>query len=156
MTREFLFIAPVAALLVACGGEASDDFFLGTVDDPVLIDTSCDDSAQPPSAPLAIQGLELVGDAVEVQTSFSGGCGEHLFAVSGGCEFTASDPPQTTVILHHDAQGDSCEALVTQDVLVSLSSLRDGASALGASSLEVFVRGPSDEGTPAASVIYPF
>ena len=59
----------------------------------------------------------LEGDSLRVTVSYSGGCSEHSFAV-------ASSLAGTELWLRHDANGDSCEAYLTQDLYLPVDTSR--------------------------------
>ncbi|HEX2968080.1 MAG TPA: hypothetical protein VHO46_03165 [Bacteroidales bacterium] len=73
--------------------------------------------------PFKINGADIRNDSVIVSISYSGGCTRHNFKVIWNEAFAKSNPPQTEFILVHDAQGDGCEAYITENLSFSLSDL---------------------------------
>ena len=63
-----------------------------------------------------IISASIQNDILELQVQYGGGCKEHFFKliISEGIE--KSNPPQTTFFLSHNANGDSCEALISEDL----------------------------------------
>ena len=71
-----------------------------------------------------LSGAAITGDTLAVTVSYAGGCREHLFTLVSSSEFLESNPVQVVVHLAHNAQGDACEAWITQDYLFNLTSLK--------------------------------
>jgi hypothetical protein len=67
----------------------------------------------------------LEGLSITLTTRHGGGCADHVFTAQPNPR-SAEHPTTLTLDLHHDAQGDSCRALVTTPVTVSLEDLYDG------------------------------
>jgi hypothetical protein len=63
-----------------------------------------------------IISASIQNDMLELQVQYGGGCKEHFFKliISEGIE--KSNPPQTTFFLSHNANGDSCKALISEDL----------------------------------------
>ena len=63
-----------------------------------------------------IVSASIQNDILALQVQYGGGCKEHFFKliVSEGIE--KSNPPQTTFLLSHDANGDGCEALISEEL----------------------------------------
>ena len=108
--------------------------------------------------PADITSARLDGDILYLQVRHGGGCRQHHFTLVHTGAFTKSIPPQTSVILAHDANGDACEALLTAELAFDLSPLRrlfqSGYGEHG--TLVVHVHAPAGSGPPAATVHYTF
>ena len=120
-----------AAALAACGE--------GGLDTPVAV--SVDDV--PPAGPRAgavvvsdaphLHGRDafvlndgaIAGDTLSLNLSYAGGCARHEFTLVASESFLESDPVQLPTSLAHDANGDSCEAWLTQDYAFDLGLFRD-------------------------------
>ena len=63
-----------------------------------------------------IISASIQNDILVLQVQYGGGCKEHFFKliISEGIE--KSNPPQTTFFLSHNANGDNCEALISEDL----------------------------------------
>lgn len=81
-----------------------------------------------PSDPVGIRDASVAGDSLTMLVAYSGGCKPHDFKVLWNGAMTKSLPPQITVILSHDGHSDMCEAMITQDVTVSLAPLERHAA----------------------------
>lgn len=73
----------------------------------------------------AINSVTLSGDTLTVSASFSGGCAEHTITACWDGSFLESFPVQARIKLIHDANGDSCEAYLTQDFTYDLTPMRE-------------------------------
>ena len=71
-----------------------------------------------------LSGAAITGDTLAVTVSYAGGCKEHLFTLVSSSEFLESNPVQVVVVLAHHANGDTCEAWITQDYLFNLTPLK--------------------------------
>ena len=56
-----------------------------------------------------------MGDTLTVTVSYGGGCETHRFTLVASNVFLESYPVQLGASLAHDANGDSCEAWLTED-----------------------------------------
>lgn len=65
----------------------------------------------------SIASISPQGDFLRVVVDYSGGCGDHLFLVWWNGEFDDDDDP-LDLYLMHDAQGDFCEALVRDTIMI--------------------------------------
>jgi hypothetical protein len=80
-----------------------------------------------PADEATIRDASIVGDSLTMLVAFGGGCKTHDFKVISNGAMMKSMPPQVNVILSHNAHEDMCEALLTQDVTVSLEPLKQQA-----------------------------
>ena len=55
------------------------------------------------------------GDTLAVTLSYGGGCKTHRFTLVSAEAFMESDPVQLAVAIAHDADGDPCQAYLTED-----------------------------------------
>ena len=73
-----------------------------------------------------IRDAAIVADTLTVRVSYAGGCEDHAFELTGWADFTNRRPPvPVRVALMHDARGDTCKALVQQELRFDLSPLRE-------------------------------
>lgn len=73
---------------------------------------------------VTITGGTLDGDIITLEVEYGGGCEAHAL---GGCwdeNFDLSEPPGAGFTLWHDAMGDGCEALIHEQVLLSLVPMK--------------------------------
>ncbi|MBD3290947.1 hypothetical protein GF337_19225 [candidate division KSB1 bacterium] len=71
-----------------------------------------------------ISKAEVEGRYLTLTVSYSGGCKEHEFALFGWSGFAKSNPPQAEVFLSHNANGDMCEAYLTEEIKFDLLPLQ--------------------------------
>lgn len=65
--------------------------------------------------PITVTDAVVNKDKVTLTLSYAGGCEDHDVALWYTGAVGNSDPPQQPVELQHDAHGDSCEALITEE-----------------------------------------
>ena len=104
--------------------------------------------------PFVLNDAAIAGDTLSLDLSYAGGCARHEFILVASELFRESDPVQLPLTLAHDANGDSCEAWLTQDYEFDLSLLRDRYR-------RVYGDGPgrmvlSLEGAPGGALLYVF
>jgi hypothetical protein len=132
MKQLFTSIALIATLLgttiTACSvidNQSSGSSNNGTQSSKVLIVDQ--NTAKYPDDAVTIRDASIVGDSLTMLVAFGGGCKAHDFKVLWSGAMMKSMPPQINVLLSHDAHDDMCEALLTQDVTVSLDPLKQHA-----------------------------
>jgi hypothetical protein len=81
-----------------------------------------------PADDITIRDASIIGDSLTMLVAFRGGCKPHDFKVITNGAMMKSMPPQMNVQVSHNAHDDMCEALLTQDVTVSLESLKAQAT----------------------------
>ena len=67
----------------------------------------------------------FVGNAIEVQVAYSGGCMDHGFRMFADEAVALSMPPQLAVYVVHDDPGDLCEAYPQETIRVDVTPLMD-------------------------------
>lgn len=72
-----------------------------------------------------INAATLEGDTLRVNVSYSGGCETHAFTLVAESRFLESFPVQLRVSIAHNANGDRCEALITEDYHFDLTPLKE-------------------------------
>ena len=75
--------------------------------------------------PIQLDALRVVGDTLELDVSYSGGCESHYVRICYDPAFLESNPVQVQMRVEHDAQGDLCEAYLSETVTADLASIRD-------------------------------
>ena len=84
-----------------------------------------------------INAATIKDDILSVDVSYSGGCETHAFTLVAEEQFLESFPVQLRVSLAHNANSDTCEALITEHHHFDLTSIK-----------EVYQKGyRTDEGT---------
>jgi hypothetical protein len=113
-----LAVVAAALLFSACGAHGPTAVSPGTA---VVV---TDDAATTRMDPANILRGEIQGDRLRLQVEFGGGCARHEFSLLPSGIFMESNPPQMNVQLAHDAKGDPCRAMVTQELVFDLSPVR--------------------------------
>ena len=72
-----------------------------------------------------INAATLQADTLTLNVSYSGGCETHAFTLVAEERFLESFPVQLRVSLAHNANGDTCEALITEDHHFDLTPLKE-------------------------------
>ena len=72
-----------------------------------------------------INAATLEAGTLTLNVSYSGGCETHTFTLVAEERFLESLPVQLHVSLAHDANGDTCEALLTEDYHFDLTPLKE-------------------------------
>ena len=72
-----------------------------------------------------INAATLQGDMLTINVSYGGGCETHVFTLVAEERFLESFPVQLRVSLAHNANGDTCEAWLTEDYHFDLTPLKE-------------------------------
>ena len=104
------------------GNQASFGFvFLGDdSDDDVVIE----DGRSRGNDPYVVNSAALDGDRLSIEVSYGGGCRDHAFTLVISKSFRESDPVQLAAVLAHEANGDPCEAWLTETHVFDLSLIK--------------------------------
>lgn len=76
----------------------------------------------------AVSAAVLQGDKIVLECSYSGGCRDHEFQLSWDGSVMKSIPGQIVLELSHNANNDSCKALLTEMIQFDLSPIIDNPS----------------------------
>ena len=71
-----------------------------------------------------IESLSLQGDLLKLVVSYGGGCETHSFVAWTDNSLSLDQPPVINLFISHNANGDLCEALLQQDLLIDLSPIK--------------------------------
>jgi len=136
----------LATLLTACAPRLSDDDDSAVSDDDDSATPDDDDTGlvddddslvsgslnicetPPDSDPFELLAASISGDSLGLAVEYGGGCETHEFALCWNGLVAESAPPQMTVQLIHDANNDSCLALVAELLEFDLSLVRESVS----------------------------
>ena len=122
MRRLLIAVAFVAA---ACGDSLAPG--LAEPDSEGRIPFVMLDPDGPPALPrdaFELGQARMEGDFLVMDIRFGGGCDRHEFLLAGSGAIMESMPPQTNVVLAHDANGDPCRALLSRTLRADLTPLR--------------------------------
>lgn len=73
--------------------------------------------------PFNILDFRIDGDSALITVSYAGGCNKHTFEIIWSETYAESYPPQTNLLVIHDAHGDACKALITETLSFDLARL---------------------------------
>lgn len=131
-TITFILLFASLTMSSACGNKKE----IEKKEEVVVVDNN--DSEQKPSSQITarladmnqefksdnftILDVHIDGNLMHLTVGYSGGCGEHKFDVVGSEMIMKSLPPQRPVLILHDAGGDKCRALITEQLTVDISA----------------------------------
>ena len=72
-----------------------------------------------------INAATLQGDTLSINVSYTGGCETHAFTLVAEEQFLESFPVQLRVSLAHNANGDTCQDLITEDHIFDLTPIKE-------------------------------
>lgn len=116
----FLFFA---VLMTACGlhKNNSSDNSGQTNSNTMLTATIGDVNA--PSDPVTISDIRVQGNKMLIDVSYSGGCKDHSFQLTGSSMIAKSLPPIRHIQLVHESNDDMCKKMVMQTLEVDIKAL---------------------------------
>ena len=121
----------LGAALAACGQGGLDTPVSISVDDvpPAVPRAGAIVFSEAPARwgqdPFVVNDAAIAGDTLELSLSYAGGCARHVVTLVVSELFLESDPVQIPVSLAHDANGDPCEAWLTQEYEFDLTPIRN-------------------------------
>ena len=74
--------------------------------------------------PYVVNSAAIDEHRLILEVSYTGGCRSHAFTLVISTSFMESDPVQLPAVLAHDANGDSCEAWLTESHVFDLARVR--------------------------------
>jgi len=85
---------------------------------------------QPPNAiqldPFDLEDIEISGDTITLNITYSGGCKEHGFSLyMSPAAFLESYPVQANLYLRHNSNGDTCEVFISESVSFNLRPIAE-------------------------------
>lgn len=89
----------------------------------VITATIADQEMDQKSDDYTINSIEIKGNVMTLDVSYSGGCTEHSFAMTGSQVISKSLPPIRSIQLIHNANGETCRELKSTKVSVNIESL---------------------------------
>lgn len=73
--------------------------------------------------PFDLLDVHYDNDIVKITVGYPGGCRKHAFELIWGEQIIAGNPPSVSMILIHNANGDNCEAYITEELVFNVSEL---------------------------------
>lgn len=74
---------------------------------------------------LNVNSVSLKNDELRFHVEYSGGCRTHEIELYAYRAIMKSNPPQVTLRLSHNSDGDVCKALITKEAVFDLNELKD-------------------------------
>lgn len=108
------------ALLLTAGCDSADD--TGSAEE-FIGDTLEQCEASAPADEVWISDASLAGDTLTIDVGFGGGCEAHQLRLCWDGLVAESYPMQVFLWVSHDANGDSCEAALSETMAVDISSI---------------------------------
>ena len=126
MKRIFFF--SLVLLLVQCkSGFQSSAYEIPEETLTVKIDPS--ENIQKRGDRTSISRMEVLGDFLSINVSYSGGCEEHEFELITDGRYSATYPPEIELVLRHDANNDRCRSYIDETLFFDLKPLQyDGTT----------------------------
>ncbi len=75
--------------------------------------------------PVNIKHVETVGDFLQIDVSYSGGCEEHEFNLVSNGKFTPTYPVELEIHLEHNANGDRCRSLIDKRLFFDVTPFQN-------------------------------
>ena len=94
----------------------------------------------------SIDGISIEGDTLIVDVSYSGGCADHEWQICWDGTTQDISPPEVSLHIGHNSNGDTCEGIRTESLEFDISSLQ--VPNPGVESLTVYV------GSQSLSYVY--
>lgn len=90
--------------------------------------------------PFGLENVEIAGDTITLNVTYSGGCREHEFALyMSPSAFLESNPVQANLYLRHNGNGDACEAFINKAVSFNLRPVAELYKSLYGSYDEIII-----------------
>lgn len=135
--------------LFVAGGCGASPAAPGAPESNVVID----DGRKWADDPYVVNSAGIDGHRLIIEVSYGGGCQRHDFTLVLSTTFLESDPVQLPAALAHDANGDACEAWLTESLDFDLALVRTHYQQAYGPSGRVVLQIP---GAPGRSLLYEF
>lgn len=123
--KYFLFHIILALAVISCDDHQTDrvDSRLTLTKSATGYEHALSGNPDENGDPFNLQDFEIRDDSAFITVSYSGGCRQHTFEVIWNENYDKSNPPGTKLLMLHNANGDACEAFLTETLVFSLSEL---------------------------------
>lgn len=78
------------------------------------------------SAPIGISEALVTGNKLSLTVKYSGGCKKHDFQLVGHKMISKSRPPQRSIKLYHNTNGDDCREIIEEILVFDISEFAYG------------------------------
>ncbi len=147
-----MLLLSCAIILVGCEEDPNQEVIDAI---PVVIDDSLfavyydwtTNTALIPQDELAIEKAEIMGNTLQLNASYFGGCKQHEFSLIFSTINTESIPPAIFSIFIQDDKEDTCRAVMIKEVIFDLSPIKERFWYLEKYSgfIEIMIRIPSSD-----------
>ena len=112
------------AITLAGCSEGTDPDIINAI--PIIVDDSLYTAAfNTPQAELSIENGVIKQDLLKLSVSFPGGCEQHNFGLLASRGIDKISPAAGFFLLTHDANNDSCNVEMVEELLFDLSPYRE-------------------------------
>lgn len=132
--RNYFYLLVFSFFLVSCQADMATDNLsmeetsINLYNDAENYLTKYKNRGEDISDVFIIDTAYIVGDWLTLRVSYSGGCAQHSFDVYWSNSWIYTEPPQTYLLITHNANYDFCEAWITQDLSINLAWLMNDAN----------------------------
>lgn len=102
----------------------TDDLTMPDSNGSIVLQVVDELPASMPSDSFDIVSSKFVEDTLQLEVTYGGGCEDHVFAAFWAPVFLEEAPESTEILITHDANRDSCEAIISQNVTINLAPIR--------------------------------
>lgn len=95
--------------------------YAGCSDESITCIDCNTDQIIPPKDEFSIQKVEISEGNLLIDVEYSGGCENHDFIIDWPEAIIAIYPPNFSVVLYHNSNGDLCEALIKETLTFDIS-----------------------------------
>jgi len=124
---KFIAIVAISALVLSCGTKKNTETdetksLEAKSSEKIIAEIGKIDESATNDA-FTIHSMNVVGNTLFMEVSYSGGCKEHSFQVIGSPMIAKSMPPIRAVEIRHNANDDNCRSIVTKILEVDITKL---------------------------------
>ena len=124
MTKILNFISAVLILWFwSCNENSSINDSVDLLSEKVIITDNVNQKLKNDNLKILEQFIS--GDYLILKVWYSGGCREHEIKVYTTGAIIKTNPPQAELFISHNANKDSCEALITKELKINLNELKN-------------------------------
>jgi hypothetical protein len=87
--------------------------------------TTMNNRASGSGDPFVLNSVVAADNKIKISVSYSGGCKPHTFSIVWDETITTDNPPGINLIISHNANGDMCEAYITETIVFDASDILD-------------------------------
>lgn len=112
-------------LLAGCADPSAVELDFQTGKINITSETTFGKYIEEPGDPFEIDSVAIDKHILSVYVSYGGGCEKHEFTLIGSDQIAMSYPPQMFTTLIHNANGDTCEAYLKEQLQLDLSAIAE-------------------------------